>query len=373
VKSKPKKSRAVAAKRSAKPRTVARAKPTSRPAKVKSKAAGRPTPERLMQLMWGYAAPLVLETAVRLRIFDKLEAGPKTADDLAAASGASVRGLRIILNALVGLEFLSTDSHGRYANSAESSAFLVSSRPVFFGGMLQHTSSHLLPKWLQLNEIVRTGSPATAVNRQMAGAAFFEQFVEDLYPFNLRSAEVLADALKIAAARAPVSVLDLAAGSGVWGITLAKASPQVQVTAVDWPGVIEVTQKVAAKQGVAERFRFVPGDLQDADFGTGHQIAALGHILHSEGEERSRALLKKTFAALAPGGTIAIAEFLVNDNRTGPPNALIFAVNMLVNTDVGDTFSFREIKGWLEEAGFDKVRTVESPGPSPLILANRPK
>jgi hypothetical protein len=326
-----------------------------------------------MQLMWGHAAPLMLETAVRLRIFDILEAGPKTLDELVAATFASKRGLGAILNALVGLSFLAKDSQGRYANTPESSAFLISTKPAFFGGMMRHTSTELLPKWLHLNEIVRTGVPAHAVNQQAGGAAFFAQFVEDLFPFNLRSAEVLADTLKVAQAKAPIAVLDLAAGSGVWSIVLAEKSPQVKVTAVDWPGVIEVTWKIAAKHGVEGRFQFVGGDLLEADFGTGYHIATLGHILHSEGEFRSRALLKKTFAALAPGGTIAIAEFLVNDARTGPPNALIFAVNMLVNTETGDTFSFNEIKGWLNEAGFVDARTVEAPGPSPLILANKPK
>ena len=108
------------------------------------------------------------------------------------------------------------------------------------------------------------------------------------------------------------------------------------------------------------------------DFGTGHTVATLGHILHSEGSERSRELLKKTFQALAPGGTIAIAEFLVNADRTGPLNGLFFALNMLVNTDSGDTYSFEEISGWLTDAGFTHPRTLDAPGPSPLILATKP-
>ena len=144
------------------------------------------------------------------------------------------------------------------------------------------------------------------------------------------------------------------------------------MTAVDWPGVLDVTRKVATRLGVAGRFSFVAGDLATADFGRGHHIATLGHILHSEGERRGRALLKKTFKALAKGGTIAIAEFLVDDARTGPPVSLIFAVNMLVNTDEGDTWSFDEIAGWLREAGFRDPRTIEAPGPSPLILATKP-
>jgi len=112
--------------------------------------------------------------------------------------------------------------------------------------------------------------------------------------------------------------------------------------------------------------------LLEADFGSGYDIATLGHILHSEGEERSRQLLKKTFRALKSGGTIAIAEWLVNDERTQPLPPLMFAVQMLVNTEKGDTFSFNEIKSWLEEAGFRKVRKLEAPGPSALILATKP-
>jgi hypothetical protein len=123
--------------------------------------------------------------------------------------------------------------------------------------------------------------------------------------------------------------------------------------------------------GVAERFTFIDGDLATANFGTSYDVAVLGHILHSEGESRSRALLKKTGNALKAGGTIAIAEWLVNDERTAPPNGLIFGVNMLVNTDHGDVFSFNEIQSWLKEAGFEKARTLDVPGPSPLILANR--
>ena len=101
-------------------------------------------------------------------------------------------------------------------------------------------------------------------------------------------------------------------------------------------------------------------------------ISQRSAILHSEGEERSRKLLKKTAGALIRGGTIAIGEWLVNDERTEPLNALMFAVNMLVNTERGDTFSFNEIKSWLDEAGFKDARTLEAPGPSPLVLATKP-
>jgi hypothetical protein len=123
---------------------------------------------------------------------------------------------------------------------------------------------------------------------------------------------------------------------------------------------------------LADRFRFVAGDLFEADFGIDHNLAVLGHILHGIGEAQSRKLLAKTFSALAPGGTIAIAEWLTNRDHTGPINAAIFAVNMLIHSEDGAAFSFEEISGWLRQAGFIGMRLLEAPGASPLVLATKP-
>jgi len=330
------------------------------------------TPERIMQFAWGYVPPLVLEAAIRHRVFDVLDNSPKTLHEVHKETGASERGLAAIMNALVGLDFLSKDEQGRYSLTAESAAFLVSTRPGFQGGLIRHCSQQLIPKWLHLNEIVATGKPANSVNEQVAGSEFFAQFVNDIFPMSYPAAQALARHLNLDGAGGPVRVLDLAAGSGVWGIALAQSSGRVRVTAVDWPDVIPVTRGTVGRFGLADRFSFLEGDLLQANFGGDYKVATLGHILHSEGRERSRALLAKTFAALASGGTIAVAEFLVNADRTGPVNGLFFAVNMLVNTDDGDTYSFEEIASWLAEAGFTDARTIDSPGPSPLILATKP-
>ena len=326
------------------------------------------TPQRIMQFAWGYAATLILEAAVRNKIFDTLDAGPKTVDEVHAATGASTRGLTAVMNALVGFELLDKDAQGRYSLTPESATFLVSTKPSYSGGMIAHTSEQLVPKWLNLSEIVRTGKAEGALNQQDSGAAFFEKLVPNIFNMSYPSAQALAAHLRLDKAH----VLDLATGSGVWGIALAQSSPNVRVSVVDWPSILEVTKKTVARFGVGDRFSYIPGDLGQADFGSGYSVATLGHILHSEGEARSRKLLKKTFQALAPGGTIAIAEFLVNQDRKGPAMGLIFAVNMLVNTDDGDTYSFEEISQWLREAGFTNPRKLESPGPSPLILATKP-
>lgn len=329
------------------------------------------TPERIMQFAWGYAPTLIIEAAVHHGIFDLLDKSPQTVSQLAKKSGASERGLTAIANALVGLQFL-TRKGERYALAPESAAFLVSTKPGFLGALFRHMSGQIIPKWLQLDQVVRTGRPAMAVNSQKEGVKFFTEFVEALFPMSYRAAKTLGEHLKISKIKNPVSVLDIAAGSGVWGVALAQQSPLVRISAADWPEVLRVTQRVAKRCGVGNRLTKVPGDLMKSNFGSGHQIATLGHILHSEGRERSRKLLQKVFNALDSGGTIAIAEFLVNDKRTAPPVSLLFAVNMLVNTQTGDTFSFEEISKWLRAVGFVKPRLLNASGPSPLILATKP-
>jgi hypothetical protein len=330
-----------------------------------------PGPDRIMQMSWGYGPPLLIEAAVKNGLFDALEASPQTAPQLARATGAPLRGVTILCNALVGIELLAR-VRDRYTLTPESAAFLVSGKPAYHGDFFHHISSQLIPKWLALDKVIRTGKSGPAVNTQKEGAVFFGQFVESLFPLSYAAAKTLGAHLGLPKAKAPVSVLDLAAGSGVWGIALAQQSPQVHISAVDWPPVLAVTKRVARRHGVAGRLTTIAGDLLKAPFGQNHQIATLGHILHSEGPARSRQLLKRTFDALAPGGTIAIMEFLVNKDRTGPVVGLLFAVNMLVNTEEGDTFSFEEISGWLREAGFIKPRLLKVPAVSPLVLATKP-
>jgi len=330
------------------------------------------TPERLMELSFAYAPPLIISAGVSNKVFDSLEDDAKTPEQVAEEAGASVRALRILMNALVGLGLLTKDRKGKYSLTRESAVFLLSKKPGTHAGFFGTIAPQLISRWLRLSDIVREGRPAVAVNQETEGTEFFSQLVENIIPMSYPPAQKLGDHLKVAKAKNEIRVLDLAAGSGIWGIALAQKSPWVRVIAVDWAGMIPTTKRITQKFGVGDRFNYIEGDISEANFGSGYDVATLGHILHSEGEDRSRRLLVKTFRALKSGGTVAIAEWLVNDDRTKPLPSLMFAVQMLVNTEKGDTFSFNEIKNWLEEAGFKKVRKLAAPGPSPLILATKP-
>jgi SAM-dependent methyltransferase len=340
-------------------------------------SSSQPTPQRILGMGWGFAPPLVICAAVENGVFDALDRSPMTAKELAKETGASERGVSAIAGALVSLELLTKLKDGRYQLAPDAASFLVKGKPGFHGALFQHYRSDLIPNWLALPEIARSGQPKTKVDQPEAGVAFFEGFVDALFPMNYPAAQALAHSLEARRSaegnsKDEVRVLDLAAGSGVWGIAQAQASPRVRVTALDFEPVLAVTRRTAERFGLAERFRFQTGNLRTAELGTGYSVVLLGHILHSEGVAQSRALLKRVFAALRPGGTIAIAEFLVNAERTGPPQGLVFAVNMLVHTTEGDTYSLEEIGSWLRSEGFENIRTLDAPAPSPLTRADKP-
>ncbi len=170
--------------------------------------------------------------------------------------------------------------------------------------------------------------------------------------------------------RRGLKILDVGAGSGVWGISFALRDREARVTVADFAQVIEVTKRFVAEFGLTDRFDYLPGNFRETDFGEAkYDVVTLGHILHSEGEKRSKDLLRKIRRALKPNGQLVIGEFLVDESREKNELGLLFAVNMLVNTEEGDTFTFNEISNWLRKEDFGEVGKIDAPSPSPLIVA----
>src|ERR1700747_543139 len=222
------------------------------------------TPERLMELSFAYAPPLIISAGVSNKVFDSLEDGAKTPEQIAEETGASARALGILMNALVGLGLLKKDRQGKYSLTPESAAFLLSKKPGTHAGFFGTIAPQLISRWLRLSDIVREGRPAVAVNQEMEGTEFFSQLVEKIIPMSYPAAQRLGNHLKIAKTKNDVRVLDLAAGSGIWGIALAQKSSRVRASAVDWAGMIPTTKRITEKFGVRDRFNFVEGDLSQA-------------------------------------------------------------------------------------------------------------
>jgi len=338
--------------------------------KAQAKKSAPPvTPMKFISDLWAARFSLTLVAAIDLDIFTVIAQGKKTAAQIAAAIKAPQRGVERLLDALVGIEYL-TKKGTKYGLRPIAATYLVSTKHTFIGGMADETKI-TLPGWTQLADVIRSGKPVSAVDTA-EGREFFPRLVKAIFPLTFGGARSLVQKFPPAKLKKIERILDVAAGSAAWSLPFAQALPNARVMAADYPEVTAVARQYAAMMGVADRYDYLEGDLRQLDFGQKQfDLVILGHILHTEGEKWGKALVKKSFTALKPGGTLVIAEMIPNDKRTGPPFPLLFGLNMVLHTAEGDVFTMAQMKQWLKQAGFSSVKTVEADGPSPLILATR--
>lgn len=310
-------------------------------------------PAPLMQMSFSFAAAKILSTAVQLDIFSHIAAGAQTAAEIAQAANASERGTQMLLDALRGFELL-TKHKDAYALSPVAAKFLVRNSPDYLGAILE-TDAHW-EAWSNLTDAVRNGKPVHSVFDPAEVEKFFSVLTRSLHVQNRLPAQRLAKILGAGSKYQGLRVLDVGCGSGVWGIAIAEADPESRITAQDLPKVLDQTRTYLERHGVADRYDFLPGDLHKVAFPAGeYDLALLGHIVHSESVPSTEELFQRLQAALKPGGRVAIIDMIPNDERSGPPFPLIFALNMLVYSDEGGTYTFGEYRKWLTSAGFSSV------------------
>lgn len=326
-------------------------------------------PEQLLHLSFSLAPACVLSAGISLDLFSQIAAGNRSVVEIAQAAGASERGTRMLLDALVGLQLLSKNGE-QYDLTPMAAEFLVRDKPNYVGEMLR--ADRTWQAWSNLAEVVRTGAPLQMVNAQERAEDFFPMLVRGLHVINTQPARRTAEILGAGTTHTGMRVVDVACGSGVWGIGIAEADKEARLTAQDFPGLFETTRQYLKRHNVEDRYDFLPGDLKEVDFGENrYDLALLGNIVHSEGEAASRDLFKRINRALKPGGRMVIVDMIPNDERTGPPFALFFALNMLINTEKGGTYTLAEYTHWLKDAGFTRIETADIESHSPLIIAHK--
>lgn len=314
----------------------------------------------------------IVRAAVDLEVFGQLAKKAGHAEEVAAALGLSVRGTRVLLDSLTALGLLRKEK-GSYALLPIAETLLVPGSPDYLGDLVQ--GSILDETWDHLVEAVRKGGLADAVEpveRQKRAEEFFPQLIRFLHIVNRPPAIAAAKALGAGGVPRGMRILDLACGSGVWSLALANADPEARITAVDFPGVLEHTRRYGERHGLAGQYEYVPGNVEEVPLPEArYDLAILGHILHSEGEGKSRKLLGRVAKALRPAGRIALLEFLPNRERTGPLDPVLFGLRMFLNTEEGGIFSAEEYGEWLAEVGFSKVEFFDIGSHSPLLVASR--
>jgi 2-polyprenyl-3-methyl-5-hydroxy-6-metoxy-1,4-benzoquinol methylase len=330
-----------------------------------------PIPGNLFKAFFSYQMTEALRTAIDLDLFTAIGAGATTAKALAAQCKASERGVRMLADYLVVNDFL-TKEGDRYGLAPIAAMFLDQGSPACMASAIRFMASPFVMDGFQkLTEAVRAGGTASRGDQTETEHPMWVEFARSMAPLAGFTARLLANLL--GASTAPRwRVLDIAAGHGLFGITLAQENPNAEIVALDWKSVLAVAEENARTADVMGRYRTLPGNALEVEYGSGYDLVLLTNILHQFDPVACGRLLRKVHAALAPGGRAVAVEFVPDETRVKPPHAAEFALTMLAGTPGGDAYTFAEYERMFRDAGFARCELHDlTPSPQQVLIAHR--
>ncbi len=325
------------------------------------------TPESIREIAAGFQRSRVLLTAYELGVFSAVGKGRESSQNVAQTLGTDWRATDRLMNALAAMGFLEKED-GAFRNSPSAAKFLLPSSPDYLSGLM-HTV-HLWNTWSTLTEAVRLGTSVAPHRRRRAeSTAWTAAFIAAMNDRARKQAPVVASQMEI---REGMRILDVGGGSGAFTAAFVRARKGVTATVFDLPVVLPLTERYLSAEGLMDRIDLVGGDYTRDDLPAGYDLVFLSAIIHSNSQDQNRKLIRKCARALNPKGTVVVQDFIMDDSRTNPPGGTLFALNMLVGTPAGDTFTESEIREWMEEAGLSDIGRVETPFGSAQMRGRKP-
>jgi hypothetical protein len=308
-----------------------------------------------------------LKGAIELDVFTYIAAGADTAATIAEQANASERGIRILCDYLTIQGFLGKEGD-RYTCPPTAAVFLDRRSPAYIGSIANFLATdRIIKSYRNLAGAVRRGG-TVATSTVSPNDPVWVEFARSMAPFLGMVAGVLAP--MVATPGQAQKVLDVAAGHGLFGLRVAQANSSATVYGTDWADVLKVALENASAFGVADRYHIIPGNVFDVDLGGGYDLVLVPNFLHHFDRTVNTGLLVKLRRAMKPGSTIAIVEFVPNEDRVSPPIAASFSLQMLGATEGGEAYTFRDLDAMLAQAGFSDRRAQPlEPTPQTLVTA----
>lgn len=322
--------------------------------------------EAILADMWNVMKGRVILTAAELDLFSHLHKMKTTAAELASSLGLDTRATTRILDCLVVFDLLKKD-YDLY-ETTEVGAYLSKYHPGTVLPFLHHFN-HLWDNWSSLTRVVRKGSNRNKKSIPQRGEAGMKAFIGAMHAVGKHLSREIADSYDLSRFK---RLLDIGGASGTYTIAFLRKNPDMNAVIFDLHDVIGIAKKQMRKEGLQERVKFAAGNFYKDALPTGADLALLSAIIHQNSPRQNLALFKNIYRALVRGGVLLIRDHIMDESRTNPPAGTVFALNMLVNTRGGDTYTFREVRDTLEKAGFAGVRLLRT-GPKMDCLVEATK
>jgi len=314
----------------------------------------------------GFWHSRIVLTAVELDLFTAVGGEGGTVADVADRAGTDPRATRMLLNALVGLGMLKKHIDW-FSLTPTAERHLVDGASEDARAVFGHQAD-LWRRWTSLTECIRTGDPAPGVGSREEGPSSPGNFIGAMHRFAEEQATAFVKAVDLTGVG---QLLDLGGGSGAYAMAFCRQAPGLKATVFDHGAVIPLTREYVSAAGMSDRVSLLEGDMVADDIGTGYDLVWFSNVAHCLGETEVQSVFHKVRGALNPGGRFVVRDFILNDDKTEPAFAAVFALNMLVNTPHGDSYSLREYTEWLASAGFATPEqiTVTGAGNTAMLVA----
>jgi ubiquinone/menaquinone biosynthesis C-methylase UbiE len=325
-------------------------------------AGSSPTPERIWQFITGYQMTATIKAAIELGVVTKIGEGNRTASAIADSTGAAERGVRILCDTMAVLGLLAKNGN-EYSLADDAALFLDERSPAYMGRITDFILGPTITRgFSDLTAAVRKGGTTVTGDGSVdPESPMWATFARSMTSFMMPSAQKMAAELGYEK-ETPIKVLDIAAGHGMFGITVAQQYPNAQIHAVDWKIVLPVARENAEKFGVSDRYHTIEGSAFDIDLGTDYDVVLVTNFLHHFDIPTCETFLKRINSAVKDDGQVLTLEFVPNDDRVSPPGEALFPIVMLATTPSGDAYTFAELTSMFQNAGFPTNEHRPMPG-----------
>ncbi len=320
-------------------------------------------PEEILKLSGGYWETCTLHAGVKLDVFTIIGKDHLKGENVADKIKGDKRGVKMLLNALSAMDLL-VKKEDVYSNTPLSLTFLSKDSSRYMGHIILH-HHNLVESWSRLDIAVRSGRSvrhrATHTDKEER-----KNFLMGMFNLAMNLAPVLVPKVDISGRR---HLLDLGGGPGTYAIYFCMNNPRLKATVYDLPTTRPFAEKTIAKFKLQDRIDFKDVNYLEEDIEGIYDVVWLSQILHGEGPEECRKIIGKAVSSLEPGGMILIHDFILNDSMDGPLFPALFSLNMLLGTPSGQSYSERQIRDMLSNAGVREIRRIffESPNDSGII------
>ncbi len=318
--------------------------------------------EGIRQTAVAFQATRILLTAFELQLFTILDHHMMSSIDIADKIEADPRAANRLMNALCGMGLLKKVK-GKFYNSDIASKYLVEGKPDFMGN-LYHTN-HLWNTWSYLSGSVIKGGSYKGDQNKSEKKEWVEAFIRAMHHRGVKQGKILSMMIDLEGVK---KMLDVGGGSAAFSMEIVKKAPAVDVVLFDLPHVIPLTKNYVKEEGLEEKFTFIEGNYLSDGFGDGYDLILLSAIVHINSYEQNKSLIKKCSDALNKNGRIIINDFIMNSDRTKPVHGAVFALNMLVGTEQGDTYTEDEMREWFTASGINKIERKNTSYGSDLMI-----